>query len=110
MNRQAFIERLRAWAARADTEVIYAHTEENKRTWQGNAGVLHAVANVAAAGASDRTDPRTLRLQLIADRQKVLASWNEQRAELDVATLTGEAQAYELILDLLKDADESWAA
>lgn len=110
MNRQAFIERLRAWAARADNEVVYAHTEEDKRTWLGNSGVLHAVANVAAAGASDRTDPRTLRLQLIADRQKVLGEWNAQRDSLEAATFTGEAQAYELILDLLKDADESWAA
>ena len=102
MDRQAFIERLRVWAARADGEVTHTHGAD-QAAWQGQAGVLHALASVVAS--SGVTDPLTLRRQIIADRQKTLAAWNAERAEARAAVFTGEAQGYELVLDLLKDVD-----
>jgi hypothetical protein len=101
VDRQTFIDRLRAWAARADSEVTHS-LGTAQIAWQGQAGVLRALANVAATA---NTDPATLRKQIIADRQKTLAAWNGEREEADAALFTGETQAYELVLDLLSDVD-----
>ncbi len=66
MDRQAFIERLRAWAGRADNEVTHS-VGTAQVAWQGQAGVLRALASVVASGSG--SDPATLRKQIIADRQ-----------------------------------------
>ena len=105
VNRQTFIERLRAWAMRADNEVLESHGT-GKLAWQGQAAVLHSLASVVASSGTTN-DAQALRQQIIADRQKALAAWNEERDPAHAATVTGEVQAYELVLDLLKDV-ESW--
>jgi hypothetical protein len=105
MNRQTFIERLRAWAVRADHEAAESF-DTARLAWQGQAGVLHALANVVASGSG--TDPAALRKQIIFERQKVLDAWNQDRDPVRAARLSGEVQGYELALDLLKDVD-SWA-
>jgi len=106
VNRQTFIERLRAWAVRADNEAAESF-DTAKLAWQGQAGVLHALANVVASG-SGGNDPAALRQQIIVERQKVLDAWNEDRDPVRAAGLSGEVQGYELVLDLLADVD-SWA-
>jgi len=101
MDRQTFIDRLRAWAARADDEVIYSHGTAQV-AWQGQGSVLRALASVVATG---NIAPAALRLQIIADRQKTLAAWNAERDVEHAARFTGEVQGYELVLELLTDAD-----
>jgi hypothetical protein len=101
VDRQTFIDRLRAWAGRADSEVTHSYGTA-QAAWQGQASVLRALANVAATGT---TDPAALRKQIIAERQKTLAAWNDVRDEAPAAVLTGEVQGYELVLDLLRDVD-----
>ncbi len=105
MNRQMFIDRLRAWAMRADNEVVES-VGTAKLAWQGQANVLHALANVVASG-SGGNDPAALRQQIINERAKVLDAWNAERDPVRAAPYSGEVQAYELVLDLLKDVD-SW--
>ena len=107
MNRQAFVSRLRAWAARADHETIESRGTA-RVTWRGQANVLHAVANVAVGGVQDQNTPKMLRLQIIADRQKTLGIWDRETDEEKAAEYTGMVQGYDLILELLKDATEHW--
>ncbi len=106
MNRQTFIERLRVWAVRADHEAAESF-DTAKLAWQGQAGVLHALANVVASG-NGGNDPADLRKQIIFERQKVLDAWNQDRDPVRAAGLSGEVQGYELVLDLLKEVD-SWS-
>jgi hypothetical protein len=105
LNRQTFIERLRAWAMRADNEVVES-IGTAKLAWQGQANVLHALANVVGSG-SGGSDPAVLREQIISERRKALNAWNAERDPERAAGYTGETQAYELVLDLLKEVD-SW--
>jgi microcystin degradation protein MlrC len=107
VNRQTFIDRLRAWAMRADHEAVESDGTA-RLAWQGQADVLHALASVVAAG-SGGADPAVLRQQIIFDRQKALAAWNEDRDPVRVAPIAGAVQGYELVLDLLQDVD-SWSA
>jgi selenocysteine lyase/cysteine desulfurase len=109
MNRQTFVERLRAWAARADNEVAFS-AGTAKRTWQGEAEVLRATANVAISSGGAPQTPGALRAQLIADRQKTLKEWEEATDPDEVAFLSGQTTAYDLVLTLLKDADLQWVA
>ena len=90
---------------RADNEVLESYGT-GQLAWQGQAAVLHSLASVVAAGGTTN-DAQTLRKQIIADRQKALVAWNEERDPAKAATGTGEVQAYELVLDLLTDV-ESW--
>ena len=106
MNRQTCIERLRAWAIRANNEALESYGT-GQLAWQGQAAVLHSLASVVASGGN-ASDAQTLRQHIITDRQKALTAWNEARDPEKVATITGEVQAYELVLDLLDDV-ESWA-
>ena len=107
MNRQLFIDRLRAWAARADNEVAESKGT-SKHTWQGQADVLRATASVVASGSGINNDPATLRTQLIADRQKSLTVWEHEDNPKAVAEHSGEVAAYDLILTLLNDVDLRW--
>jgi hypothetical protein len=100
-----FIDRLRAWAQRADNEVDES-VGTGKLAWQGQAAVLHALTNVAASGG-DANEPQILRQQIISDRQKALTAWNAERDPAKAAIFTGEVQAYELVLDLLAEV-EAW--
>jgi hypothetical protein len=103
MTRQTFIDRLRAWAARADHETAES-VGLGRFTWQGQASVLDALAHTALGSS----DAESLRAQIIGDRQKVLAAWNTTKDPAEAARLAGETQGYELALELLADVD-SWA-
>ncbi len=109
MNRLQFIDRLRAWAARADNEVAESHGTA-RLAWQGQASVLRATASVASSGANENNAPDALRRQIIADRQKAYDAWTAEKDPDRVALLSGQIQGYELILTLLADASDSWAA
>ncbi|HKD75247.1 MAG TPA: hypothetical protein VKB76_07115 [Ktedonobacterales bacterium] len=109
MTRQMFVDRLRAWAARAENEVAYSKGYE-KIAWQGQSAVLRATASVAAAGSAIDTGPAALRRQLLADRQKALAAWEAADNEADASLHSGETAGYDLILALLSDNNERWAS
>lgn len=109
MNRQLFVDRLRAWAARAENEVAYSEGT-GKIAWQGQAGVLRATASVVASGSTTNNDPAALRRQLLADRQKALVTWEHDDDPAAAAMHSGEVAAYELILTLLRDVGERWAS
>lgn len=105
MTREAFIDRLRAWAQRADNEAAYS-TDSTQRAWRGQASVLHGMAG---AGVGD--DVAALRHQLFADRQKAIVAWERSIGdEATIAQYAGEVQAYDLILELLRDANDGWSA
>ncbi len=109
MTRQLFVDRLRAWAARAESEVAYSKGYE-KIAWQGQAAVLRATASVAATGSATDAGPAALRRQLLADRQKALAAWEAAKDEADASLHSGETAGYDLILALLSDNGERWAS
>jgi hypothetical protein len=109
MNRQMFVDRLRAWATRAENEVAYSEGT-GKITWQCQASVLRATASVVASGSATNSDPVALRKQLIADRQKALMAWEQTTDAATAAGHSGEVAAYELIITLLRDVGERWSA
>ena len=107
LSQQQFVERLRAWAARADNEVAETYGA-NKQSWQGQASVLRSVAIVVASGDAARNTPVALRLQFIADRNKAQAAWEQETDAFMLAQHAGEVQGYELILNLLQDVEVDW--
>lgn len=109
LTRAAFIDRLRAWAGRAESEVSYT-SGTMRISWQGQASVLRAVMGMVSGGAGASADAMALRQQLIGERQKAITAWEAARAENMVAFHAGEVQGYNLILDLLKDAGDAWVA
>ncbi len=103
MDRQAFVERLRAWAGRADNEVAFAEGT-TKITWQGQSAVLHSIFGAVGGGAGGGQDPQALRNQIIGERAKAIAAWEAAIGDANATAFhAGEVQAYELVLDLLQD-------
>jgi|SRR5579859_7546206 len=106
LSLEQFQERLRAWSARA------AHEVENSdgttaASWRGQQSVLGAIA-MSMEGDGSRYTPAQLRLRLIDDREATRRAWEATKDELEVARLAGQVAAYDLILELLKDARRAW--
>ena len=110
MTREQVIGRLRAWAARAQSEANYADNPSDVLSWIGQAQVLGGIAEFLASQGSE-LDPSAVRLQVISGRQKSIGAWDLSRNNpRDLALHAGEVAAYDLILALLKDAGQAWAA
>jgi hypothetical protein len=108
LSLEGFQERLRVWSARA------AHEAENSdgaiaASWRGQQHVLAAIAKYVE-GEGARYTPGQLRRHLIDERERARRDWEPTRDALAVASLAGEVAAYDLVLDLLKDAGRAWAA
>ena len=103
-NRAATIERLRAWARRAQSEAQYADTRENTLNWQSQAQVLNSVASFLADQGAQMSDFDVWE-QVVADRSNSLAAWQAQQEGPEVATYAGEVAGYDVALTALKDVD-----
>jgi hypothetical protein len=110
VTREQVIERLRVWAARANSEALEADTPADRLNWTGQAQVLGDVAAfLANQGAG--LDLERVRLQVIGGRQQAIAAWELAREnERDLALHAGEVAGYDITLLLLRDVGSGWAA
>ena len=110
MTREQVIERLRVWAARANSEALEADTTAGRLNWAGQAQVLGDVAAfLANQGAG--LDLERVRLQVIGGRQQAIAAWELAREnERELALHAGEVAGYDITLSLLRDLGSGWAA
>ena len=89
MNRQQFIQQLRSWAARAASETTYS-LDTGKITWQSNADVLRATAEMLASGANPLVTLASFRKQVIGDRLKSIQEWESTSSPQAAAQYAGE--------------------
>lgn len=110
MTREQAIDRLRVWAARAQSEANEADNPTDKLQWTGQAQVLSSIAEFLASQGA-QLDPQAVRLQVISGRQRSLGAWDLARQnERDLALHAGEVSGFDLTLDLLQDAGQNWTA
>lgn len=107
LSLEQFQERLRVWSARAAHEVVNSDGAIAE-SWRGQQRVLGAVA-MYMEGEGARYTPTQLRQRLIDDREAARRAWEATRGTGQVAALSGEVAAYDLILTLLKDAGRAWS-
>jgi hypothetical protein len=108
VTREQAIERLRVWAARANSEALEADTPADQLNWTGQAQVLGDVAAFLASQGSE-LDLERVRLQVIDGRQQSIAAWAlAQDNPRDLALHAGEVAGYDVTLSLLRDV--GWAA
>ncbi len=108
LSLEQFQERLRSWSARAAHEVIHSDGAIAD-SWRGQQRILGDVA-MYMEGEGARYTPAQLRLRLIDDREAARRAWEAAKDGRQVAVLSGEVAAYDLILTLLKDAGRTWSA
>jgi hypothetical protein len=108
LSLEQFQDRLRAWSARAAHEVVNSDGMIAE-SWRGQQRVLGAIA-MFMEGEGARYTPSQLRLRLIDDREAARRAWEATRDKRQVAALSGEVAAYDLVLTLLKDAGRAWSA
>ena len=104
VSRAATIERLRAWARRAQSEAQYADTRANTLNWQAQAQVLNSVASFLSDQGAQMSDFNVWD-QVVSDRSKSLAAWQAQQEGPQVAIYAGEVAGYDVALTTLKDVD-----
>jgi hypothetical protein len=104
MNREQTIERLHAWARRAQSEAQYADTRTDADSWRGQALALNGVASFLAEQGAQMTD-FAIWSQVVADREKVLTSWLETKRGPEVAFESGQVSGFDVALTTLKDVD-----
>ena len=104
MNREQTVDRLRAWARRAQSEAQYADTRADQLSWLGQAQALSGVASLLAE-AGERVADFDLWEQVVADREKSLASWKEVQSGPEINTYAGQMAGYDVALTALKDVD-----
>jgi hypothetical protein len=110
VTREQAIERLRVWAARAQSEAQEADQPSDVWQWTGQAQVLNGIA-AFLSGAGAQLDLAAVRLQIISGRQKSIGAWELAREnERDLALHAGEVAAYDVALALLNDVGAAWAA
>ena len=104
MNREQTVERLRAWARRAQSEAQYADTREDRLKWAGQAQALAGVASLLSEQGADMSD-FDIWTQVVSDREKCLASWKQQQSGSEINTFAGQMAGYDVALTALKDVD-----
>jgi hypothetical protein len=104
MNREQTVERLRAWARRAQSEAQYADTRENQLKWQGQAQALVGVASLLA-DQGGRMNDFDLWTRVVSDREKSLVAWEEAQSGAEINTYAGQMAGYDVALTALKDVD-----
>jgi hypothetical protein len=103
MNREQTIERLRVWAARAQSEALYADNRENMLHWQAQSQVLSGVANFLSDQGANLDDFATWK-RVVADREASLAQWMARKGGVEAAYLAGQVAGYDVALTALRDA------
>ena len=104
MNREQTVERLRAWARRAQSEAQYADTREDRLAWQGQAQALTGVASLLAEQGAQASD-FDVWAQVVSDREKSLTAWKEAQEGPDINTYAGQMAGYDVALTALRDVD-----
>ncbi len=104
MNREQTVERLRAWARRAQSEAQYADTREDRLKWQGQAQALNGVAGLLAEQGARMSDFE-IWSRVVSDREKILAAWKERQSGLEINIYAGQMAGYDVALTALKDVD-----
>lgn len=102
MTREETIERLRAWATRAQHEAVEADTREDVLNWQAQAQVLSNIANfVADQGAT--MDDIQIWTRVVTDRETSMASWLALKGGPEAMWYAGEVAGYDTALTALAD-------
>jgi hypothetical protein len=102
MTHEEAIDRLRAWAARAQQEAMNADTRENTLNWQAQAQVLTSIANFLADQGSDM-DEQQIWTRIVADRGKSMAAWLAQPEGPEATFYAGEVAGYDVALTVIRD-------
>lgn len=104
MNREQTIERLRAWARRAQSEAQYADTRADELNWRGQAQALNGVASFLAEQGA-QLDDFAIWSQVVADREKGRLAWLEAEDSPEVPLYAGQVAGFDVALTALKDVD-----
>ncbi len=108
MNRTSAIERLRAWARRAQHEAQEADTRENILSWQGQAQVLGDVATFLAGPGAQMDDDQIWK-QIVTDRTRAIANWEREQEGPEAMFYAGVVAGYDVVLTTLSDVTgRSW--
>lgn len=108
VDREAVVERLRAWAARAQREAMEADTREDILNWQAQAQVLSSVANLLADQGGGSEDLQ-IWTRVVTDRSKSLAAWLAQPEGPEASAYAGEVAGYDVALTALRDLNgKAW--
>lgn len=102
MNREHAIDRLSAWAARAQREAEEADTRDDILNWQGQAQVLGSTATFLAGPGANQADS-VIWKQVVADRQSALASWEREQYGEQAMFHAGRVAGYDVALTILTD-------
>ena len=102
MKTEQAIERLRAWALRAQDEAEHADTRDNTLNWQGQAQVLSGTATYLS-GQAGQADESIMWKQVVSDRQQALAAWEKEQAGPRAMFYSGMVAGYDVALTILAD-------
>ncbi|HEX8996791.1 MAG TPA: hypothetical protein VF812_12245 [Ktedonobacterales bacterium] len=104
MNREQTIDRMRAWARRAQSEAQHADTRADALNWRGQAQALDGVASFLSEQGA-QLDDFAVWSQVVSDREKSRLSWVEMKAGPDVAFYAGQLAGFDTAMTALKDVD-----
>ena len=104
MNREQTIERMRAWARRAQSEAQYADTRADALNWRGQAQALNGVASFLGEQGA-QMDDFAIWSQVVADREKARLAWIETQEGPEVSFYAGHVAGFDVALTALKDVD-----
>ena len=102
MTHEEAINRLRAWAARAQQEAMNADTRANILNWQAQAQGLGSVANFLADQGAEM-DELQLWTRIVADRGKSMAAGLAHPEGLEADFYAGEVAGYDVALTVIRD-------
>jgi hypothetical protein len=103
VTREQAIERLQAWAARAQSEAQFADTSDNALQWQGQGQVLASVATFLAGTAMQLSDDQVWQ-QVISDRSAAIAAWDRTQEGPEAMLYAGMVAGYDIALTTLADS------
>ena len=104
MNREQTIERIRAWARRAQSEAENADTREDALNWRGQAQALNGVASFLGEQGA-QLDDFAVWEQVVSDREKARLAWIEAQEGPAVPAYAGQVAGFDVALTAIKDVD-----
>jgi hypothetical protein len=104
MNREQTIERMRAWARRAQSEAEYADTRADALNWRGQAQALNGVASFLGEQGA-QLDDFAIWSRVVADREQARLTWIEMQEGPEVPLYAGQVAGFDVALTALKDVD-----
>lgn len=102
VNREHAIDRLSAWAARAQHEAQEADTREDILNWQGQSQVLGSTATYLGGPGANQSDANIWK-QVVSDRQSALAAWEREQFGAQAMFHSGRVAGYDVALTILAD-------